>query len=291
MAPVYPPGHSLAHKPRGPWSPIATSADSASGSSAQCCRTGLTPGSPSPTGRSCVNEARGVLILRQPTEKLQTWLNKYQTDILKYSKGLSDQTQLLLRGDAPGVVQLPALSVVILLQTLEPVRGLLTHGAVQQVLEGGGHVQVLVNGEGHAVVQVMEQVVHPLVDGAGRVVHGYLKLKGQRSSQDLLFKFWLGRWAWQWLADLVQGLAGVHCVPVSGLSWQNSQQGATGEVDRSAGVPREAVGWVRNREPVQNGWSDVWRHRRWDANEKQTQKHTLITVNFRLHFQTVTVGL
>lgn len=73
-------------------------------------------------------------------------------------------------------------------------RGLLSPGAVQQVLEGGGHVQVLVNGEGHAVVQVMEQVVHPLVDGAGRVVHGYLKSTGQRRSQGLLFKFLLGRW-------------------------------------------------------------------------------------------------
>lgn len=72
MAPVYPPGHSLAHRPRGPRSPTATSADSASGSPARCCRTGLTPGSPSPAGRSCVDEPRGVLILRQPTEKLQT---------------------------------------------------------------------------------------------------------------------------------------------------------------------------------------------------------------------------
>lgn len=74
----------------------------------------------------------------------------------------------------PGVVQLPALSVVILLQAFEPVCRLTLHGAVQQVLEGGGHVQVLVDGEGHAVVKVVEKVVRPLVDRAGRVVHGYL---------------------------------------------------------------------------------------------------------------------
>lgn len=58
MAPVYLPGHSLAHRPRGPRSPIATSADSASGSPARRCRTGLTPGSPSPAGQCCVDEAR-----------------------------------------------------------------------------------------------------------------------------------------------------------------------------------------------------------------------------------------
>lgn len=150
----------------------------------------------------------------------------------------SDPTDLLRRRDRPGVVQLPALSVVILLQALEPVCGLLQSGAVQQVLEGGGHVQVLVNGEGHAVVQVMEQVVRPLVDGAARVVHGHLKSTGQRSSQGFLFMSLLGRPIWQWLTDLMKRLAGICGVPVSRLSWQNRQQGATSEVNWVAGAPR-----------------------------------------------------
>lgn len=94
--------------------------------------------------------------------------------------------------------------------------GLLHSGAVQQVLEGGGHVQVLVNGEGHAVVQVVEQVVHPLVDGADRVVHGDLQSAGERSSQGFLFTSLLG--GGLWLSDLVKRLAGKHRVPVSGLS-------------------------------------------------------------------------
>lgn len=64
----------------------------------------------------------------------------------------------------PGVVQLPALPVVILLQGFEPVCGLAQPGAVQQVLEGGGHVQVLVHGERHAVVKVVEEVEGPVVD-------------------------------------------------------------------------------------------------------------------------------
>lgn len=72
--------------------------------------------------------------------------------------------------------------------------GLLQPGAVQQVLEGGGHVQVLVNGEGHAVVQVVEQVVHPLVDGAHRVVHGNLQSAGERGSQGVLLTSLLGGW-------------------------------------------------------------------------------------------------
>lgn len=79
----------------------------------------------------------------------------------------------------PEVKQLPALPVVILLQGLEPVCGLAQPGAVQQVLEGGRHVQVLVDGEGHAVVQVVEKVVRPLVDRADRVVHGNLKADRQ----------------------------------------------------------------------------------------------------------------
>lgn len=127
-------------------------------------------------------------------------------------------TDLLRRWDRPGVVQLPALPVVIPLQALEPVCGLLQSGAVQKVLEGGGHVQVLVNGEGHAVVQVMEQVVRPLVDGAGGVVHGYLKSAGERSSQGFLFVSLMGCPVRGWLTDLMERLAGVRGLPVSGLS-------------------------------------------------------------------------
>lgn len=86
----------------------------------------------------------------------------------------------------PGVVQLPALSVVILLQAFEPVCGLTQPAAVQQVLKGRGHVQVLVNGEGHAVVKVVEKVVGPHVDRAHWVVHGYLKSKRQSSSKSFV---------------------------------------------------------------------------------------------------------
>ena len=85
----------------------------------------------------------------------------------------------MISSHRPGVVQLPALSVVILLQAFKPVCGLLLPGAVQQVLEGRGHVQVLVYGEGHAVLQVVEEVVRPLVDGADRVLHGNLESKGE----------------------------------------------------------------------------------------------------------------
>lgn len=57
----------------------------------------------------------------------------------------------------------------------------------------------------------------------------------------------------------MEGLAGVDGVPVAGLGDQSRQQGATGEVDRGGGAAGEAVGRVGNREPVQNGGSDVCR--------------------------------
>lgn len=72
------------------------------------------------------------------------------------------------------VVQLPALTVVILLQRFEPARGLACLGVVQQVLEGGRHIQVLVNGKGHPVVEVVNQVEGPLVHRSHGVVHGDL---------------------------------------------------------------------------------------------------------------------
>lgn len=75
----------------------------------------------------------------------------------------------------PGVKQLPALSVIILIQGFEPVCRLLQPRAVQQILKGGRHVQILVDGEGHPVVKVLEKVIRPPVDGASWVVHGYLK--------------------------------------------------------------------------------------------------------------------
>lgn len=55
----------------------------------------------------------------------------------------------------------------------------------------------------------------------------------------------------------MEGLAGVDCVPAAGLSDQSGQEGAAGEVDRGGGVGGEAVGGVGDREPVQNGGSDV----------------------------------
>lgn len=53
---VCPPGRSQARRPKGPPSPTATSADSASGSPARRCRTGLIPGSWFPVGLTCVGE-------------------------------------------------------------------------------------------------------------------------------------------------------------------------------------------------------------------------------------------
>lgn len=55
----------------------------------------------------------------------------------------------------------------------------------------------------------------------------------------------------------MEGLAGVNRVPAAGLGDQSGQQGATGEVDRGGTAAGETVGRVRNREPVQNGGSDV----------------------------------
>lgn len=77
--------------------------------------------------------------------------------------------------DRPGVVQLPPLPVVILLQAFEPVCGLTTPGPVQDVLEGGRHIQVLVNWKGHAIVEVVEKAECPLVDRSHRVEHSHLK--------------------------------------------------------------------------------------------------------------------
>lgn len=54
---ICPPGHSQVHRPRGPPSPTATSADSASDFPALRCRTGLLPGSSFQVGRLCVDEA------------------------------------------------------------------------------------------------------------------------------------------------------------------------------------------------------------------------------------------
>lgn len=52
-----PPGCSRAHRPRGPLSPTATSADSASGCPARRGGSGLRPGSSSPAGQPCAGEA------------------------------------------------------------------------------------------------------------------------------------------------------------------------------------------------------------------------------------------
>jgi len=88
---------------------------------------------------------------------------------------------MTLQWTGPGVVQLPAVSVVVALQSLEPVGVLAQPGAVQQVLEGGRHVEVLVDGERHAVVHVVEQAVRPLVDGPHRVVHSHLEVRGKET--------------------------------------------------------------------------------------------------------------
>lgn len=130
--------------------------------------------------------------------------------------------------------------------------GLTAPGAVQQVLKGGGHIEVLIYWEGHAVVQVLEKVVRPLEDGANWVVHG--NLKGEKQGSE-------GGWTPAGVsrsrrADLVQGLAAEHRQPVCGLGHQSRQQGAAGEEDRRRAAG-EVVHGVRHREPVQDGGRDV----------------------------------
>lgn len=44
-------------------------------------------------------------------------------------------------------------------------------------LEGRRHIQILVDWEGHAVVQVVDQLVPPRADGAHGVVHRYLVVR------------------------------------------------------------------------------------------------------------------
>ena len=45
---------------------------------------------------------------------------------------------------------------------------------VQEVQKGGGDIEVLVNGEGHAIVEVVNQVKGPLVHRSHGIVHGDL---------------------------------------------------------------------------------------------------------------------
>jgi len=95
-------------------------------------------------------------------------------------------------------------------------------GAVQKVLKGGCHVQILIDGEGHAVMQVVKKVIRPQVNRASWVVHGYLKSKGEYSCQGLRFTRGSicerpGR------PDLVQGLAGEDCEPAAGFRDQSRQ--------------------------------------------------------------------
>lgn len=100
-------------------------------------------------------------------------------------------------------------------------RGFTQPGAVQQILEGWGHIQVLVDREGHAVVHVVEEVVHPLLDRADRVVHGHLaKQKHKTVEPFVCVSHFLRLWSLP-VADLVEGLAAVDSLPAAGLADQS----------------------------------------------------------------------
>jgi hypothetical protein len=89
------------------------------------------------------------------------------------------------------IVQLPFRPVVILLQSFEPVQIFFVSGAVQNALKRGGQVEVLVDGKGALVIQIVDQFVAVRSDHAHRVIH----------------------------RDLVQNVAGEHCLPCGVLGF------------------------------------------------------------------------
>ena len=130
------------------------------------------------------------------------------------------------------VVQLPGVAVVVLGQGLEPVQGLVVARPVEQVLEADRHVEVLVNGEGLTVVEVLDEFVAGCSYHPHGVVHG----------------------------DLVQVVTGVHRlwwgVWVRGVGLEQGQEGVTSEVD-TARLVEDVILWVGDVEPLQHSRHNV----------------------------------
>ena len=72
------------------------------------------------------------------------------------------------------VVHLPLGAIVVLLQGLVPRQLLSPLSAVQNVLEAEREVEVLVDGEGHPEVEVVDELEAASPDHSHRVVHGDL---------------------------------------------------------------------------------------------------------------------
>lgn len=87
--------------------------------------------------------------------------------------GVGSQVPGLVGVLAP-VVQLPTLPVVVMVEILIPAGGAAGHSAVQEVLEGGRHVEVLVDGKGHLEIEVVHEAEGLVVHGAHGVGHGDL---------------------------------------------------------------------------------------------------------------------
>lgn len=126
------------------------------------------------------------------------------------------------------VIELPALPVVVAVQVLVPARGLASHRAIQEILEGGRDVEVLVDGKGQPEVEVVHEAEVLVLHRAHGVGHG----------------------------DLVVALAAEDRGP-EGFRLQRWQEGPAGELD-SLGAKDGIVG-VGDGEPVQDGGREVWK--------------------------------
>lgn len=108
-----------------------------------------------------------------------------------------------LSGVPADIIEFPAFPVVVIVEILVPARGLACRGAVQEVLEGWGDVEILVDGKRHLEVEVVNEVEVLVVHGAHGVGHG----------------------------DLVVALAAEDSGP-KGLCLQCRQEGSACELDR-----------------------------------------------------------
>ena len=104
------------------------------------------------------------------------------------------------------------------------------HGAVQEVLEGRGHVEVLVDHEGHSEVHVVNQLKAFGAYGPHRVEHGHL----------------------------VQVVASEHHIPVWPWPWLLVQDGEEGSAARRDRVgTKEGVVRQRKAKPVHDSGNEV----------------------------------
>ena len=126
------------------------------------------------------------------------------------------------------VIQLPGIAVVILLERLEPMQGFLPASPVEDVLEAGRQEEVLVDGEGHAVVEVLYEFVTGRSHHPHGVVHGHL----------------------------MQVVTGIHSCRLRGVWLQKGQERLTSQVDTTSLV-KDAVVWVGEVEPLQHSGHNV----------------------------------